>query len=1264
MLKFSAADDANSHDASLNETREAQEADLLDAYSNALEQQTNGHVEEACSNLMQLDTSINATNWESDLISNLKFNIKKNVASLLATQEQFQEAQQWYLDALKLNNEDYLCWYRLAQVAHRHQDHALAAYALSSALKHQPDHWPSLLLLMKVNMSIGDVDAASTTAQQVLELDPNNADAKATLVHCQKGQVASYPVIDRLQLDRPDLSIGSTIKADCLLRLCDNLTKNASSSLQPLRLLPKALPPGIGAPAPAVSTAPSTAAASPSNGSETETAMAAGGIAHEHTSLDGKYPDANVPPLINKDADSPEPAKGEASSKQPKPRRSIRSQSTTVEVSKPVILSLGDELDRLLPEALSNAFEVTEDTTSTTGPISLARKPEARNDLSHDIAFAHSICQQLEPNYGWLHVACHVLSTLSLPTTDHDTAVHYRKKLQKAVIVLAHNVLMRCNSILGVLWCDWLPSLDVTAAHVTDADWLCLFLWELCVDHQVRPEKGIDDEGFQALVTQMAKLCHRRSGCLEPDTSEAWLNRFWLVTALHGKIRSSKVVAKLQKAKQADLVAKLTAQRSKTSTEAAQALNNLTPSDIKRPLCQHWQYAKAEDIAELAQELKGQESFSKALQDAKDGDAKAAVLRLEPLFDSYLASTGRANMEVTRELSRAYERLEFEEHPALQRRLQVLLCLLNQPWNGKLPNLIKSLHGTWKDILELSPRSTSLEEKAVSRDIGLQALTLFKGLLRVKKPRDHLSAYPAMATAALASLRPSISKSDMLQLSHALHSTFDGLGIPCSSSSPFLQQTVVICKAIVDELGCTDDAEGSEAYASLAQAYYCMTRIKIGLCTVEDHAYQQTPHDIGMSVEMYRYHCLQTASESFDTNLSWLNGAHIFPRQHLYWQHIELILRGESVADAFVNAPVATGLIAQDQMCHLLATGPQREIILLHLKEHSAGMPRSETFDAFEDHVRSWICYDHKSWQAWFQLGMVYQRRTIVTWAEGKMDYKLLATLRLDKAIKAMQRAELLQPLPSAPNSTLLAALGYCFVLKARWSANGSEAQLSATKSAMKYYAQLNSQDNHGQWLKLYMLGTLHKLIGEVATAAKHFVSALDYIVKDAGWKKSDAKNCGKQYETHLQACSCLFEAIRQGALTAQEAQLLLNEIKQKPQNTTDPPSVSTAVTIQDQLLEEIKSQLIDQYYGNTGIVMYCHLKLKSSQLDLDSLCHQSADASAILILNELYDHVASRFKVGLSQSVVCLPLNTFEIVQKQSQDLEYVSLVGWYRCL
>ena len=93
MLKFSAADDANSHDASFNETREAQvgsraaqglrtrltptiqEADLLEAYSTALEQQANGQVNEACEDLMKLDTTISATNWESELISNLKYTV-------------------------------------------------------------------------------------------------------------------------------------------------------------------------------------------------------------------------------------------------------------------------------------------------------------------------------------------------------------------------------------------------------------------------------------------------------------------------------------------------------------------------------------------------------------------------------------------------------------------------------------------------------------------------------------------------------------------------------------------------------------------------------------------------------------------------------------------------------------------------------------------------------------------------------------------------------------------------------------------------------------------------------------------------------------------------------------------------------------------------------------------------------------------------------------------------------------------------------------
>lgn len=156
-------------------------------------------------------------------------------------------------------------------------------------------------------------------------------------------------------------------------------------------------------------------------------------------------------------------------------------------------------------------------------------------------------------------MACHVLSAISQPCVKHNPRPSYSNKLRPSVIVLAHNVFQHCNTVLGVRWSNWLPPLEIFAEAVTAGDWLCLFLWELCVD-QLSCPKGMTDDDFQTLVTQMAKQCHRRSGCLDPDTNQAWLNRFWLVTALHAKIRSNKVVSKLQKAKKADAIVKLTAQ--------------------------------------------------------------------------------------------------------------------------------------------------------------------------------------------------------------------------------------------------------------------------------------------------------------------------------------------------------------------------------------------------------------------------------------------------------------------------------------------------------------------------------------------------------------------------------------------------------------------------------------------------------------------------------------------------------------------------------
>ena len=194
-----------------------------------------------------------------------------------------------------------------------------------------------------------------------------------------------------------------------------------------------------------------------------------------------------------------------------------------------------------------------------------------------------------------------------------------------------------------------------------------------------------------------------------------------------------------------------------------------------------------------------------------------------------------------------------------------------------------------------------------------------------------------MAAATLASLGPSQADADMLQLVRALHSTLLGLEIICDSQSPFLRQTVVTCGQIVDRLGC-EDSVGADAYSELAQAYYCMTQLKIGPGAAAKHGSTGLyVYDIGMTVDMYRYHCLQAPAESFNTDLSWLKGQHLFPKQHLHWQQVDQVLAG---AASFASQPAAAArLITKNQMVSQLASGAQRELVLLHLKEHSAGIP-------------------------------------------------------------------------------------------------------------------------------------------------------------------------------------------------------------------------------------------------------------------------------------------------------------------------------------
>jgi hypothetical protein len=66
------------------------------------------------------------------------------------------------------------------------------------------------------------------------------------------------------------------------------------------------------------------------------------------------------------------------------------------------------------------------------------------------------------------------------------------------------------------------------------------------------------------------------------------------------------------------------------------------------------------------------------------------------------------------------------------------------------------------------------------------------------------------------------------------------------------------------------------------------------------------------------------------------------------------------------------------------------------------------------------------------------------------------------------------------------------------------------------------------------------------------------------------------------------------------------------------------------QVLQEIESQLLKENYGSSGILLYCNLKLKTSQLNLSLM--QQQDDSAVVVMDQLLAHVGSRVKVGHGQ--------------------------------
>uniref|UniRef100_UPI00358F5181 calcineurin-binding protein cabin-1-like isoform X2 n=1 Tax=Myxine glutinosa TaxID=7769 RepID=UPI00358F5181 len=198
MIRIAALNDSISHGDDREEafeggktrTKEAQEAEAMALYHQALDLQKRDQREEATKVYKQLLTTPllqealvgegdveGAVGRRPDLL--LKYSAFKNLARLAEQDSESTKALNYYLEAVQLDSSDVSLWQRLASVACSLSLLPLARYGWLQGLERNPGHWPCLNGLMTVLYALGDHTTCLYYISQALMKDCGCAKALA-----------------------------------------------------------------------------------------------------------------------------------------------------------------------------------------------------------------------------------------------------------------------------------------------------------------------------------------------------------------------------------------------------------------------------------------------------------------------------------------------------------------------------------------------------------------------------------------------------------------------------------------------------------------------------------------------------------------------------------------------------------------------------------------------------------------------------------------------------------------------------------------------------------------------------------------------------------------------------------------------------------------------------------------------------------------------------------------------------------------------------
>lgn len=162
------------------ETKEAQEAHLLDLYNSALQAVVRGNSKKATGQLLEITQSplFSGSEGSEQIQQSLRYNVHKNLAECYNNSGELLLAEDHFFQASQIDRTDVSLWFSLAGVAAKLGHLHMCRGALEEGLSCSPNHWPCLENLMTVSFKLDDNMGCLTYCELALERDPEHQKAK------------------------------------------------------------------------------------------------------------------------------------------------------------------------------------------------------------------------------------------------------------------------------------------------------------------------------------------------------------------------------------------------------------------------------------------------------------------------------------------------------------------------------------------------------------------------------------------------------------------------------------------------------------------------------------------------------------------------------------------------------------------------------------------------------------------------------------------------------------------------------------------------------------------------------------------------------------------------------------------------------------------------------------------------------------------------------------------------------------------------------